>query len=755
MELCARLTMLIAVACWLGAASADRRAGRALEWQLLGVPFAAAALLVWIESHGDAGFDRWWPWLGIAGLYPLRLLSAPSVPVRGARAALASIAALAAGLLCSLAFAQESLATIAVAGHVAADDADDADDAAMVEASPADLPAEFDAIVVTGTRTEHTLGDSPVDVQLIDAAAIRASGARDLAELLEREGGVYATRVAGRGSSIEIQGLSSEHVLILIDGRRMIGRINGAIDLTRLRLDDIERIEIVKGPSSALYGADALGGVINVITRRRDAQDAQGGARQAGALTLRGDADGNAETFANSGWALGQALGGRASAGWTRIEPFDLDASTPGDDGISGRGGLASANARWSASADFDLDADFAYALDDSRRVDDGTGGALYDTHKRIEDLRAGLAPRIALGGATELRLDGYYHRYFDQFLQQQRGSEDGTIDEETLDQLWVGGAQLDHSLGLHRLSLGLEAQYESLAADRLGSDGERDRQSLFAQDELTLLDGDLALVPGLRYDRDSQFGDQLSPKLSLRYELARDWILRAGYGHGYRAPDFKQLLLRFSNPAVGYRVDGNPDLKPERSVAYNLGVTWFARRSASLALSSHHSAVEDLIEIVQVGSGPPVVYSYRNVASAQIYGADLQAQFRPLPPLRVQLGYGWLHSEDEASGEPLSGRPEHRANAALRFEQNRYALGLRGVWVGEREFGVDVDAGGTPTAAGTAKAYALFDLRGEWTPHPQLALAAGIDNLFDAGDPAYLPIQPRTPYLEIRWSFL
>jgi outer membrane receptor for ferrienterochelin and colicins len=142
----------------------------------------------------------------------------------------------------------------------------------------------IEIVVVTGTRTPYSLNDSPVEVQLIDAAQIARSGARDVAELLEREGGVYANRAAGRGSAIQIQGLSSKHVLILLNGRRMIGRINGAIDLSRLHVADIERIEIVKGPSSALYGGDALGGVVNIISQREG---------EGGALILRGDDAGN------------------------------------------------------------------------------------------------------------------------------------------------------------------------------------------------------------------------------------------------------------------------------------------------------------------------------------------------------------------------------------------------------------------------------------------------------------------------------
>ncbi|SFF39096.1 outer membrane receptor for ferrienterochelin and colicins [Fontimonas thermophila] len=737
MDLFASLLMLAATACWLTPPDRRRRADEALEWRLLSAPLAAAALLVWIESHGSgAAFARWLLHAAAcAGAAGLAAATRQHDRLRRPLWTITSVSILAAGLWWGSARAQEDVATIAVEPLRAAG------------AENAQPLTALDTIVVTGTRTAHRLSDAPVDVQLITAADIRNSGARDLAELLEREGGIHASRLAGRGTRIEIQGLASEHVLVLIDGRRMIGRINGAIDLTRLRLDGIERIEIVRGPSSALYGADALGGVINLITRRR------GG--EAGALTLRADDEANAELFGNAGWALGERLGGRIGGGVLHTEPYDLDPATAGRDGIAGDSRSAQGTARWSPHAEFDLDADLAYALDDSRRVDDGTGGAVHDTRKRIEEVRAGIAPRIALGGATELRLDGYFNRYFDQYLQQPRGGGEA-IDEETLDELWSGAAQLDHRIGLHRVTLGAEAQLETLEADRLGTTGERDRQSVFAQDELALRDGALALVAGARYDRDSQFGEQLSPKLSLRYELARDWILRAGYGHGYRAPDFKQLLLRFDNPAIGYRVDGNPALEPERSVAYNLGLTWFARRDASLALSAHHSAVEDLIEIVQVQNGPPIVYSYRNVASARLYGADLQLQLqlRPWSPLELRLGYGWLHSEDEASGRPLSGRPEHRANAALRFEQPDYALGLRGVWIGERVFGLDVDTGGAPIAAGRASAYALFDARAEWTRWRCCALALGIDNLFDAGDPAYLPIQPRSVSLELRWSF-
>jgi outer membrane receptor for ferrienterochelin and colicins len=604
----------------------------------------------------------------------------------------------------------------------------------------------LDTIVVTGTRTPHRWTDSPVDVQLIDERAIRNSGARDLAELLEREGGVYVTRTAGRGSSIELQGLSGEQVLILVDGRRMIGRINGNIDLTRLRLDSVERVEIVKGPSSALYGSDALGGVVNVITRG-------GGADQGSSITLRANEAHDADVLGNAGITLG-AVAGQISGGYLRTQPYDLDKSTPAEDGLDGRTRFGSGNARWSMNESASIDFYGSYSLDDTTRTDGGTSAAQsFKTRKRIEEVRTGIAPDLRFGSRAHLRLDAYYNRYFDQFLQIQNGNEDNVLDEETLNELFAGNGQFDYSLGAHRVSVGGEYQFEQLDADRLSASAERDRESLFLQDDWTSTRW--SVVPGLRYDRDSQFGEQLSPKLALRYAVSSALTLRAGFGKGFRAPDFKELLLRFDNPAVGYRVEGNPDLQPEKATGFNAGLTWLAASELSFALSAYHNDVDELIDIVGAEpEGDTQRFTYRNVDRATLSGVDLQTSWQLNEFLLLQGGYGWLHSEDEATGEPLSGRPEHRANALLRYERPRYALQIKGVWVGDRLFAVDLDSGGVPTAAGQASAYALADLRAEWKAAHGLALAAGLDNVFDEGDPQYLPIAPRSIYIELRWSW-
>lgn len=614
-----------------------------------------------------------------------------------------------------------------------------------------DTASELDPVVVTGTRTQHRLSESPVPVTVINAADVARSGAADVAELLQREGGVYVSQAAGRGSTIEIQGLSSEHVLILVDGRRMNGRINGAVDLSRLRVAQIERIEIVRGPSSALYGADALGGVVNIITRRAPANQA--------ALKLRGQGDGRidgqARAALNKGpWSL------QSDAVLSHRPSFDLDPERAGEEGA--RRELASAGVRAKrelsdAGALQAIGLDGAWSHTRSDRDDAGQGGAVLHTQKKIEEVRLGLTPELAWGD-NSLRLDSYYHRYDDQYLQS-RTSGDTLLDEQTLDELVGVGMQWDRLWAEHRLTAGFEYEFERLQSDRLLSTAERDRQAIYLQDQWRV--GALTLVPGLRFDRDSQFGQQLSPKLALRWDITPQWMLRAGYGHGYRAPDFKQLWLRFENAAVGYQVQGNPELQPESSRGLNLSTTWYASASSSLNLALFAHQVDDLIELQQQPGAASIVYNYANVRSARLYGGDLQWQARVLPgdglPLQLKLGYGYLHSRDEDTDQPLSGRPSHRANAAVYLDKTHWALGLRGVWVGSREFAVDISSGGPPTEAGKADPYSLVDLRGEWRGWQKrwnLSLAAGVKNIFDAGDARFLPIAPRTPYLEIQRTF-
>lgn len=609
------------------------------------------------------------------------------------------------------------------------------------------LSEELEPMVVTGTRTEHLLSESPVPVLLIDRQAIRRSGAATVAELLLLEAGVHVVPEVGRASRIEMQGLSSEHVLVLVNGQRINGRINGAVDLRRMKTANIRQIEIVRGPSSALYGADALAGVINILTS---------GPILPGEFVLRAQSYGQ-DFSARKGLDLGP-LALELMAGASRTTPYRVaDSSSSGPkDGIDSEAGYGQMLARWAAGQRLSVDIHGEYALEDQARSYGGTGGSTYDTRKRIEDWRIGLSPHWELD-AADLRLNARFSRYDDQFVQELRGSDAQDSDERTVDDLWVLGLQYDRRYGAHLLTAGLEHQYEELDADRLQQSGERDRQAVYLQDEWSLHPR-WRLVPGLRYDRDSQFGEAWSPKLAIAVDTGPRSQLRLSYGEGFRAPDFKQLLLRFENPAAGYRVDGNPELQPESSQSLQFSWEWTPSRAHAFSVHPFYTEAEDLIEIVPTESeGQTLIFSYRNVRQARLYGADSQWRWTPLAGLAVELQYSYLNSEDRDSGQMLSGRAPHRIGLNLGYTRGAWDYSLRSHWVDARSFAVEL-GNGAPTPAGEADAYTLLDLRAEWRlPHASntgaegWVLAAGVGNLLDAGDPQYLPIAPRSYLLEVR----
>ncbi|PIE20979.1 MAG: ligand-gated channel protein, partial [Proteobacteria bacterium] len=183
-----------------------------------------------------------------------------------------------------------------------------------------DAPYTVDDIVVTGSRIPEPAADAVVATEVITREEIERSGAANASDLLEEHPGIQVPR-SFRGAGVRIQGLESKHILVLVDGVRVAGRIDGVVDLNRFTAEDIERVEIVKGPSSALYGSDAVGGVINIITR------AAGDGLQAEARAAYGSFD-SLDLSALVGGSLGD-WSGRLSAGWHQVDSYDLDPSTP------------------------------------------------------------------------------------------------------------------------------------------------------------------------------------------------------------------------------------------------------------------------------------------------------------------------------------------------------------------------------------------------------------------------------------------
>ena len=604
---------------------------------------------------------------------------------------------------------------------------------------------DLDEVVVTGSRRNSRLEDTAIATELITADTIEASGATNVADLLEEQQGLYVQR-SFAGSGVRLQGLDPDYTLILIDGQRTTGRIGGTNDLTRIPIEQVERVEIVRGAASAAYGSDALAGVINVITRQTEERyelEARGAYGNLGLMDLSARA------------GLAREHGSvQLTAGYQRGDGFDLDPDDIATQGNAFDQLILGLNTRWQPSNDDDIRLGIDYLYRDQNGIDSNATGAVFDRSNRTETYSARLDSSHSLSSSTALRSWLGASRFRDQFLLDQRGATAMDRYQDTREALFQGGMQLDwESSASNIISAGVEGFYEHLATQRLvNGESDRYRGAVFFQSEWKVIDGEapsLSLVPGVRLDLDSDFGSHLTPRLALRFDPVDRVTLRASYGFGFRAPNFREQYLFFQNPGVGYVVEGNPDLKPETSRSLNVHMDYRVSDTLLLSVHAFRNDLNDMILTVQTeaaSAAGPSRYRYENAASAFTQGAELSLRWEPLNELAIQTGYTLLHTRNEELSRPLSDRPTHRGTASLTYTKRaaRFQVSLRAALVGSRPFYLDTDADGEDEAF-EANSYATLDLRLEQGIGEYISLFLHGENLLDAGDPASLAIQPRT----------
>lgn len=620
-------------------------------------------------------------------------------------------------------------------------------------------------VVVTGTRTETPLEDSAARLEVISRQQIERSGARDVGELLEETIGVVITRTF-RGDAIQLGGLDPEYTLILVDGDRVPGRIGGGIDLGRFTVENVERVEVLRGPGSALYGSDAIGGVVNIITRRGTRALELEGSVQGGLSESTGGPAAMLDVGAMGALREGP-LSVRVTGGYNISEAFRRG------DGVATTG---SSRDQWSLGARVGLDIDDVvidaradYVVRRLAGIDQNATGAIFDRVQLGEQLQAALGVRYDPHRGTRLSARASYSLFREQYLNDQRGSEaldDVQDNREHLGQLTL---QLDQRIGDHQITVGYEQLAQLLESQRLTQYGQRVRIAPFVQDDWTILDQSdmrLSAILGARFDADSQFGTALSPRVGLRFDPVRQLAIRATYGMGFRAPSFQELLLRFENPSVGYVVNGNPNLGSERSHGVDVSVEWTPMRELVLTAAYYRNDIEGMIATVTVSDDPinGTLFSYANLERAYTQGVEARAAVTPIRELRLLAGYAFLDTRDETLNRPLENRPAHRITAGAQLDHRDSGLGANARFAlsMDRQVFLDTDGDGVDNTIHLAP-MAQLDLRVAWAfleyvaperaTHQDLEISIGVDNVLDAGD-AYLVFRPRTYWLALRGRY-
>jgi outer membrane receptor for ferrienterochelin and colicins len=536
----------------------------------------------------------------------------------------------------------------------------------------------LEAIVVTGTRSDKPIDDAPVRTEVVSRQEVERTRARTLKEALENVPGLQLREIHGKsGDELSLQGLTSDQVLVLIDGLPISPSTGSTVDLSQYLLADIERIEVVKGATSAQYGSAAMGGVINVITRRIQ----PGLAAQ---VTVDGGSRGDQNVTGRSRslgvrHALIGAEGGndtvrlRVTGDVLDDQGFQLDPAAWTQQGDAVQRRQLGARLAWrpSRAMEFSLDAGTYRETAEQRYLYFVPPTTV--PRRKTEDIvrdRLGGAALWAFEDGLRLQLKGVGERYdshsqsfsngaliTDRRARQQMGHLSAQADLPAWrGQLWQFGADLHEE----RLTQTVNGVSE------LGTQGPARRTSreLYVQNDI-LFSEVWELVLGLRGQSDSDFGLHYAPKLALKARVSpgEDWkaTLRFAYGQGYRVPNLKERHFVFDHSALGYMVMGNPDLKPETSTSWQLGGVLSWQQRLTLDMNAFHNAVRDLIQVDEDNPGSSngvAVYTYENVARARTSGLETALQWRVGAAWMLNAAYTYTRTRDLSTGTELTRRP-------------------------------------------------------------------------------------------------
>lgn len=627
-------------------------------------------------------------------------------------------------------------------------------------------------VVVTATRTEKTVEDTPVRTELVTREEIERTHARTLKQALENVPGLQLREVRGKsGYEVSLQGLTSDQVLVLIDGLPITASTGSTVDLSQYLIGDIDHIEVVKGATSAQYGSSAMGGVINVITHRIEPGFSGAAAVDAGSRGDQNASGGSAHPASRHARVRleggGETLRLRLTGDVLKDDGFGIDPAAWSRQGDAVQRRQLAARMAWlpSKAGEFWLDAS-RYTEDDEQRY-------LYYVppnnvpQRKFEDItrdRLGAGGQWTFGNGLRAQIKGVDERYDSR---SRAFSNNAQVGDRNADQRTRHvTAQVDLPAWRRQLwQLGVDLHEEQLmqtvdGVAELEGNGSARRSSreLFVQNDI-LFDDTWELLLGLRWQDDSDFGGHVAPKVALKAHLLRGerWngVLRAAYGQGYRVPNLKERHFLFDHSALGYMVVGNPRLAPESSDSFQLGGTLSLRKHLTLEVNAFHNDVEDLIQTdmnnVTAVNGV-AVYTYRNVARARTSGIETALTWQATKTLSLNAAYTYTRTRDLELGGELTRRPRDMARLGLDWKPHEdTTLSLRG-----RYQSSELVASGSQARS---PSWATLDVALNQSLGRGLTAFAGINNLTgrqrDFADPNdFGPLSGRFIYLGVSYRF-
>jgi outer membrane receptor for ferrienterochelin and colicins len=666
------------------------------------------------------------------------------------------------------------------------------------------LSGASDEVVVTGTRTERKLSNVAIPTKIISQKTIQQAGSLRLGDVLQEQPGLFLT--ANFGAGVQMQGLNPDYTMILINGEPLVGRTSGVLDLNRVTVGNIKKIEIVKGPSSSLYGSEAMAGVINIITDKSPADKFNASLRYGTYNTLDANVGG--------GFHIGKlgvnAFVNRYSSDGFSIRPNTVERTVAPLWRLSNQLQLTYPI---SNKTKIDLSVRYSYEHIKNEYAVSNTGSTTYSQGKEIhKDFN--INPVISHTFNT--RLKSTVRLYATRFQATQTlstSSSTSSLYDDHLDHQFLRAEnQTDYALN-EKVYFNIGAGFisEGVKSTRYETSSDRKTNSIaytFVQTELRPLE-QLTIIAGLRYDYNQLFASAFSPKLAAMFKANEKLKFTASVGRGFKAPDFRQLYLSFTNTAAGsysvfgtleaqaqlerlnqlgqiqsfesdyYRLSG---LKPEYSTGINVGTQWKPIQKVNLSINIFRNDIQNLIDtrIVAYYKSGSQIYSYLNVKNAYTEGLEAEAAYQLIKNITISAGYQLLYTADkeqlaeiedgrvytkDATGFPrlmdkseyfgLPNRSRHMGNMKLLYEKNNYFINLRAIYRGKWAVS-DKDGNGLYNDNDEfADGYVQLNLSAGKQFKNGFRLQAGSDNISNYEDVNNLPnLIGRTFYFLVGYNF-
>ena len=525
----------------------------------------------------------------------------------------------------------------------------------------------LEPVVITGTRTPNLLKNEIVHTDFIGSEEINQLSATRLSDVIKEQLGLSV--ISDHGTGVQVQGLDPDYTLVLIDGEPVIGRTAGTLDLTRFTVGNIEQVEIVKGPTSSLYGSEALAGVINLITRKPQdpfsmSVDAQYGTH--GSADLSGEVE-----------TVNGRLGLYIFSNLNRSNGYDLNSQIPGPTTPQFKDVTVNPRLTYQLLENVNLETTLRFNREDQEidrfLQESGTVNKL-TSNSVTEDLSWSAKIKHKRNDNYSTLLKVYLSEYssISKLINQDKFLRDRSIFRQGYKKSEL---QNDFKFGLnHLLTVGAGYINENVRADRY--EGVRQTSSnifAFAQEQWRP-NSRFQFLLSARADIHSDYAAHLSPKLSALIRPVPWLNFRISVGNGFKSPDFRQLYLNFTNPVVGYSVFGtstaeeslndllktgqikkvliepsSEKIKPEVSNSYNIGIKMQPWSNLNLSGNFYRNNVKNLIDSVPIAvkENNQRVFSYFNVNEVFTQGFEGELEFTNDAGFEFGLGYQFLVAKD------------------------------------------------------------------------------------------------------------